>query len=160
MVDRSHIYCCILAGGGGTRLWPRSRQAKPKQFLRLVSGKSMLQETWRHQEDIVSPQQTLVITNHKYTAQVKKHLPQIPVANIIGEPLKKNTALAMGLATALVYEKDPEGVIFNRAADHVITRKRDFQSTIKAGLLAAQETENIVAIGIRPAFPHTGYGYI
>lgn len=161
MTDKSkHFFAVILAGGGGTRLWPRSTNAKPKQFLRLFSDKTLIQETYDRVKSLIPPERIIVVTNKNYRDETRVDLPEIPSENIIGEPLKRDTAMAMGLGTVIAHQLDPEAIIVNLAADHVVTDLTEFRKTILAAVSAAQLGDYLVTVGIHPTFPHTGFGYI
>lgn len=155
-----HIIVVILAGGGGTRLWPRSTIAKPKQFLRLFSDKTILQETYLRIKQLVPPERVLVITNQRYKSMVHEDLPEVPRENVIAEPMKKDTAMAMGVGAVKAMKMDPEAVIINLAADHVVDDIKEFQVTMLAAVAAANMGDYLVTVGIHPTFPHTGLGYI
>lgn len=155
-----HLFAVILAGGGGTRLWPRSTNAKPKQFLRLISDKTMLQETFSRIIPIIPPERVLVITNSKYKSMVEADLPSLPVNNIFAEPSRRDTAMAMGVGAIMASKLDPEAVIINLAADHVVKNEKEFRRTMLAAADAALTGNFLVTVGISPTFPHTGLGYI
>lgn len=158
--SNKHLFAVILAGGGGTRLWPRSTNAKPKQFLRLISDKTLLQETLSRITPLVQPERVLVITNFKYKAMVEADLPSIPPRNIFAEPEKKDTAMAMGVGAIMASKLDPEAVIINLAADHVVKNENEFRRTMLAAADASMTGDYLVTVGISPTFPHTGLGYI
>ncbi|MBI5357115.1 mannose-1-phosphate guanylyltransferase [Candidatus Collierbacteria bacterium] len=158
--SNKHLFAVILAGGGGTRLWPRSTNAKPKQFLRLISDKTMLQETLSRIIPIIPPERVLVITNSKYKTMVEADLPSVPSQNIFAEPEKKDTAMAMGVGAIIASKIDPEAVIINLAADHVVKDEKEFRRTMLAAANAALTGDFLVTVGISPTFPHTGLGYI
>lgn len=158
--SNKHLFAVILAGGGGTRLWPRSTNAKPKQFLRLISDKTMLQETLVRITPLVPPERVLVITNSKYIAMVEADLPSIPPENIFAEPEKKDTAMAMGVGAIMALRLDPDAVIINLAADHVVKNENEFHKTMLAAVDASLTGDFLVTVGISPTFPHTGLGYI
>ena len=158
--SNKHLFAVILAGGGGTRLWPRSTNAKPKQFLRLISDKTMLRETLSRIIPIIPPERVLVITNTKYKSMVEADLPSVPVKNIFAEPSKRDTAMAMGVGAIMALKLDPEAVIINLAADHVVKNENEFRRTMLAAADAAQTGDFLVTVGISPTFPHTGLGYI
>jgi mannose-1-phosphate guanylyltransferase len=155
----SQLYAIILAGGSGTRLWPRSRQEHPKQFLDLVSERTMLQETYDRIVPLVPARNIFVITNWKYVDDVKAQLPYVPPAQIIGEPEGKGTAPPAALGALLARERDPDAVTFVLPADHVIPNAVAFRRALAAAAQAAQE-DYLVTLGIQPTFPETGYGYI
>lgn len=155
-----HLFAVILAGGGGTRLWPRSTNAKPKQFLRLISDKTMLQETLSRIIPIIPPERVLVITNTKYKSMVEADLPSVPPQNIFAEPDKRDTAMAMGVGAIMAERLDKEAVIINLAADHVVKNEKEFHRTMLAAAGAAITGDFLVTVGISPVFPHTGLGYI
>lgn len=157
---KNHLFCVILAGGGGTRLWPRSTTTKPKQFLRLVSDKTMLQETYDRITPIVPPERIFVITNERYRHLVHADLPELPRENVFAEPEKRDTAMAMGVGTMLVHRKDPDGIVINLAADHMVSHLKEFRATILAAASASRLGDYLITVGIRPTFPHTGMGYI
>ena len=125
-----HLFVVILAGGGGTRLWPRSTTAKPKQFLRLLSDKTMLQETYYRIKPIVAAERVFVITNQRYKSMVHEDLPEIPTENVFAEPMKRDTAMAMGVGAMLAFRRDPEAVVINLASDHVIDDVEEFRRTV------------------------------
>lgn len=158
--SNKHLFAVILAGGGGTRLWPRSTNAKPKQFLRLISDKTMLQETLSRITPLVPPERVLVITNSKYRAMVEADLPSIPLKNIFAEPEKKDTAMAMGVGAIMASKLDQDAVVINLAADHVVKNENEFRRTMLAAAEAAQTGDFLVTVGINPTFAHTGLGYI
>ncbi|MFZ1629074.1 MAG: sugar phosphate nucleotidyltransferase, partial [Anaerolineae bacterium] len=135
MHRNEHLYAVILAGGGGTRLWPRSRQAHPKQFLDLTGEGTMLQEAYARIAPIIPAERVLVITNARYVDLVSEQAPAIPRANVIGEPVGRGTAPAIGLAAALLRQRDPDAVMAILTADHLIARKETF----RRALLAAAE---------------------
>lgn len=155
-----NAYIVVLCGGGGTRLWPRSRQQTPKQFINFTSDKTLYQETIARAKKIVDAKRIIVITNKDYVNEVKKESPEIPKENIIAEPEKKNTALAMGVAAAYIYKRSPKAVIVNLASDHTVGNLEVAVKTMKASARAAYQNNYLVAVGIELAFPHTGYGYI
>ncbi len=155
-----HLFAVILAGGGGTRLWPRSTKAKPKQFLRLLSDKTMLQETYDRIKPLVPPERVLVITNQRYKSMVYDDLPDIPKENVFAEPMKRDTAMAMGVGAILAYRRDPAAVVINLASDHVVEDSEEFRRTMEAAAAAAMTGDYLVTVGIHPTFPHTGLGYI
>jgi mannose-1-phosphate guanylyltransferase len=155
----STLYAIILAGGSGTRLWPRSRTEHPKQFLDLVSERTMLQETYDRIVPLVPATNVFVITSWRYVDDVHAQLPYVPESQIIGEPEGRGTAPPAALAAMLLLERDPDAVTIILPADHVIPDATAFRTAI----LAANEVANqdyLVTLGITPTFPETGYGYI
>ncbi len=155
-----NAYAVILAGGGGTRLWPKSRREHPKHLLKLFGKDSLLKITYNRVAPIIPNERILVITVEDHAELVKKELPDIPPENIISEPQPKNTAMAMGTAAAFVRKKNPDGVIINLAADHIYQNIERFQEVALAALDVARSYDYIVSIGIRPTYAHTGLGYI
>lgn len=154
------LYVVLLAGGSGTRLWPSSRTTKPKQFAQILGKKTLFQETLERIKDFIPLSQTIVITNKEYVDDIEFQTPQIQKQNIISEPEKKNTALAMGVAAAYVYRQNPNAVIINLATDHLINNLEVYKSTLLAAAEFARKTDNICTIGIVPSHPHTGFEYI
>lgn len=155
----THYYAVILAGGSGTRLWPRSRIQHPKQLLDLVSTRTMLQETYDRIAPLVPPENVFVITNREYVADVRTQLPPVPGAQVIGEPEGRGTAPPAALAALLLRERDPDAVTFILPADHVINNAEVFREALTeaAGVAARQM---LVTLGVLPMYPETGYGYI
>jgi len=154
------IAVVVPAGGGGTRLWPRSRRATPKQFLDIVSERTMLQETADRVRALVSPDHLFVITNAQHLAPVREQLPDVPTANIVGEPEGRDSAPAIGLMAALLEKTlGPNAVMVVLPADHVIPDGDKFRAILT---LAAQTARAgwLVTLGIQPTAPDTGFGYI
>lgn len=159
MLD-STIAVVVPAGGGGTRLWPRSRRATPKQFLDIVSERTMLQETTDRVRALVSPDHLFVITNAQHLGSVREQLPDVPAANIVGEPEGRDSAPAIGLMAALLEQTlGPDTVMVVLPADHVIPQADTFRAILQ---LAAQTARAgwLVTLGIQPTGPDTGFGYI
>ncbi len=154
-------HAVIMAGGAGTRLWPLSRTMRPKQLLRLFDGASLLQLARRRLEGLFEPQNIWIITSAHYIDQVAGELPDLPRENLIGEPMGRDTANAIGLAANMLARRDSDATMAVFTADHIIEPRDRFQSAINAGLDAAeQNTDSLVTYGITPAGPNTGYGYV
>lgn len=156
----SNSYAVILAGGGGTRLWPKSRQKIPKHLVKLVGEQTIIRQTFDRILPLIPLERIFVITREEQVELVKKELPELSADNIIKEPEAKNTAMAMGVAAAFVHKRNPQAVITYLAADQTIENETIFRHTLAKALEVALLTEQIVAIGIRPTFAHTGLGYI
>jgi mannose-1-phosphate guanylyltransferase len=154
-----HYYALILAGGGGTRLWPMSRQSKPKQMLPLISEHSMFETSVQRLAPLFTPEQIYVSTGQNYVDDLKRVAPEIPAANFIVEPSARNNAAAVGLAIAVIQKRDPDAVIAMLTADHHIAKVDMFRDVLEAAYTIAT-TGKIVTLGISPAFPSTGFGYI
>jgi mannose-1-phosphate guanylyltransferase len=154
-----HYYALILAGGGGTRLWPMSRSHTPKQFLPLVENQSMFKVSVERLAPLFEPEQIYVVTGKQYVERMRTDTPEIPAKNFITEPYGKNSAPAAALGIAVIQKRDPEATIAILTADHHITKKEEFRSVLAAAYDMAQE-EYVVTLGISPAFPATGFGYI
>lgn len=155
------LHAVIMAGGSGTRFWPASRQAKPKQLLRLGATRSMLQTTLDRLQGLVSSEHVLVLTNSQLSDAVREQLPGVPLEHIVGEPFKRDTAPCIGVAASLVCAADPEGTMVVMPSDHVIEPKAEFHRALKAGVaLVEQDPGRIVTFGIRPTYPAESFGYI
>lgn len=154
------MYAAILAGGVGTRLWPRSRQHRPKQFSDITgSGLTMIQDTARRLAGLVEPAQMFVITGEAYADLVTDQLPEVPPSHVLLEPFGRNTAPAIGLACIHLQQEDPTGVVAILPADHVILDQKGFRAALHRAAAIARQGY-LVTLGIEPTFPHTGYGYI
>lgn len=154
-------YAVIMAGGAGVRLWPLSRRARPKQVLRLFGGTSLLRQSFERLTPILSPEQICVITNQSHLPIVSEALPELPPANLIGEPVGRDTAGAVGLAAAILAKRDPDAVIGTFTADHLISPVERFCRTVeKAYEIAESHPNALVTMGIRPCRPDTNYGYV
>jgi mannose-1-phosphate guanylyltransferase len=154
------LYALILAGGSGERFWPLSRRARPKQLLKLVSDKTLLEETIDRLAGLVPDERILVLTNVDQEAAVRKLLPDLPPENILAEPAKRDTAAAVALATAWVAAHDHRATMMVLPADHVINDRAAFQKTMQTATRAAEETGALVTIGIKPTWACPGFGYI
>jgi len=155
-----HLYVVILCGGGGTRLWPLSRNKTPKQFIDLLGKETLFEKTLVRAQTLVPSDHIYIMTNVEYLSDVKKSLGDIPPSNVITEPEKKNTALAMGVIAGLIHHRDPQAVVINLASDHLITDSPAFTHAMQTAALVASEGKYFVTVGIKPTFAHTGYGYI
>jgi mannose-1-phosphate guanylyltransferase len=149
-----------MAGGVGTRFWPRSRTTRPKQLLNIFGEKTMIQHTAERIQPIVDPENILIVTNILQAESVARQLPQIERKNILIEPIGRNTAPCIGLAAVHILQKDPDGVMAVLAADHLIKPVDRFCADINFAAEIAAETGACVTIGIVPSRPETGYGYI
>ena len=160
MSAHPHLYPTILAGGVGSRLWPRSRKSAPKQFLDLTgNGRSMLQEAYDRMRPLVPPEQIFIITNQEYVPMVQAQLPELPTENIIGEPEARGSAAAIGLGAIHLLNRDPDAVMAVLTADHLIRKPQTLRDVLVGGAELAQERE-LITLGIQPTYPETGYGYI
>ena len=153
-------YSVIIAGGKGTRFWPLSRSQKPKQLLKIFSAKSLIKETADRVESLGGRAQTLVITVVEQADALVRELRGLPKKNFIAEPQGKNTAPCIGLAALEVAARDPAAVMVILPADHWVADNRVFCRTLKAAVALAAQHDQLITIGIRPAYPETGYGYI
>lgn len=150
----------ILAGGSGTRFWPRSRKANPKQVLALNSSKSMIQETVDRLSPLAAHDRFWIITNDVVAPVIRKQLPKLKKAQILAEPAARNTAPAIGLAAFILARKFPDAVLGLFPSDHVIKDAARFREDLKRGIEIAASGEKIVVMGVLPTRPETGYGYI
>ena len=154
------IYALILAGGSGERFWPLSRRNRPKQLLRLVSERTLLEETVARLEGFVPTERVLILTNIEQEKGVRDLLEGFPKQNIIAEPTKRDTAAAVALGAGWVAARDHSATMLAFPADHVIADRAAFQETMKTAAAAAEETGALVTIGIKPTWACPGFGYI
>ncbi len=155
-----HTFAVILAGGGGTRLWPKSRNQTPKQFLKLIGKETMMQIAANRITKIIPWERVIVVTNELYKKEVHEQLPEVPVLNIIAEPAKRDTALAMLVGALYAKSLDPDAVCINMASDHIVTDEQEFTRVMKHAAQTASENDYLVTVGIYPTRPATGFGYI
>ncbi|HZP03838.1 MAG TPA: mannose-1-phosphate guanylyltransferase [Terracidiphilus sp.] len=150
----------ILAGGSGTRFWPRSRRARAKQVLALDGERSMIQQTVERLKPLAGLDKTWIITNDLLAQEIADQLPGLPAGQIVQEPCARNTAPACGLAAFLIERQSPDAVIGVFPSDHVIGDEPRFLKALQKGITLAAAGENMVVLGIEPVRPETGYGYI
>jgi mannose-1-phosphate guanylyltransferase len=154
------LFAVIMAGGVGSRFWPRSKEKKPKQLIRILGDNTMIQDTVNRLKGLVETKNIYVITNKIQKLRVKEQLPQIPEENIIDEPFGKNTAACIGLASILIKQKNPEAVTITLPSDHLIKDDEEFRKCLTTAANFANSSKGLVTIGITPNRPETGYGYI
>jgi mannose-1-phosphate guanylyltransferase len=154
------ITAVIMAGGKGERFWPKSRTNLPKQFLNISGNKSMIQQTIARLEKLIDISQIFIVTNELYAEVIHAQLPALPLENIIIEPVGRNTAPCVGLASLLIEEKYPDSTMVVLPSDHIIENEEGFIKILQTAVEVAQEDSNLVTLGIEPVYPETGYGYI
>lgn len=155
------LHAIVMAGGSGTRFWPSSRAALPKQLLPLAGKKTLLQDTVGRLTGLIPPDRTLVVTNARLTAAVHGQLPQLPPEAVVGEPCKRDTAPCIGLAALLVLQHDPDATMAVMPSDHVIEPAAGFRAALEqAAMLVEATPTRLVTFGIRPTSPSPSYGYI
>ena len=150
----------IMAGGAGTRFWPLSTAERPKQFLRLVDEESLLQKSFLRLEGLIDRERILVLTNEAFVPLVREQLPQVPAHNVVGEPLRRDTAAAVCLAAALVRKRFGDSVIATVTADHLIEPVDEFRRSLISAARGAVDSGALYTFGIRPTSPATAYGYL
>lgn len=155
-----NLYATILAGGSGTRFWPKSRTAFPKQFLCLEGTGSLLQHTVERVASVMPVDRVLVVTGTHLQRQTLAQLPTLPPANVLSEPLGRNTTAAIGWAALHLVAHDPEAIMVVLPADHVIPDSAAFCTSVQHAAAVAQQHDVLMTLGVRPTYPATGYGYI
>lgn len=157
--DAAHTYAVIMAGGGGTRLWPISRRETPKQLLPLLGKDTLFQSTVARLEKLFPPERILVVTVAEQAREMQKQVPSIPMENYLIEPAPRGTASVVALAAAVLHKRDPQASMAIQTSDHYIRNRDLFHYLIRAAFDVAQENY-LVTLGITPTYPSTGYGYI
>ena len=156
--------CCtpiIMAGGSGTRFWPKSRRDRPKQLLNLYGDATMLQQTVARISPLVPAERVVIVTGADQAAATREQLPELPPGNIVAEPCPRNTAPCVGLAAWIVQKRDPGGTMIVMPADHVIEPAETFLNTVRAAVAVIEDDPTtLITFGIKPTHPETGYGYI
>ena len=159
--DAEHVYAVIMAGGGGTRFWPLSRQSRPKQFLSITGERSLLQTTWDRALEVVSgADRIVVVTASDYADMTVEQLPELASENLLLEPQARNTAPCIAWATAFIKARDPEAIEVVMPADHLIPDAGAFGAAVDTAVEAARQHGVLATFGIEPRYPETGYGYI
>lgn len=158
-MSNPHRYGLILAGGRGTRFWPRSRRRSAKQVLNVIGARSLIQNTVARLAPVIPPERLWVLTNEYLRDEIVRQLPEIPDRQILAEPAQRNTAPAIGLAAHMLHSIDPDAVMGVFPADHVISKEGRYRQLVGNAFRAAEEGR-IVVLGILPRWAETGYGYI
>jgi mannose-1-phosphate guanylyltransferase len=155
------LHAVVMAGGSGTRFWPKSRRNRPKQLLKLHGDATMLQQTVERIAPLTAPERTWIITGADQAEASRGQLPDLPASNVVCEPCPRDTAACVGLAATIVAAADPEATMIVMPADHVIAPAETFRKTVRAALdVIDADPTAFVTFGIRPTRPETGYGYI
>jgi len=154
-----HHYGLILAGGRGTRFWPRSRKRSAKQVLNVIGERSLIQSTVDRLAPVIPPERLWILTNDHLRKTIVRQLPEVPPQQILSEPMQRNTAPAIGLAAHILRSVDPQAVMGVFPSDHVVSKPSVFRTSIRAALKAAA-AGRLMVVGIQPRWPETGYGYI
>ncbi|MFD2169011.1 mannose-1-phosphate guanylyltransferase [Tumebacillus lipolyticus] len=154
------LYAVILAGGVGSRFWPKSSAANPKQFLQIFGDKSLLQTTAGRVRPLIRQDCIYVVTNDRYFDKIREQLPELPPENLIIEPEARETAAGIGLAAVKLARRDPQAVMAVLPSDHFIGSEQDFRRCLSWAAEFARNHKMLVTFGIRPTEPKTGYGYI
>ena len=154
------LYAVIMAGGVGSRFWPRSKKKLPKQLLKIFGDQTMIEATVKRLSGLIEKENIYVITNELQRPEVLNQLPDIPAENIIEEPFGRNTAACIGLASVIIKAKDPDAVTIVLPADHIIKDEDNFKRDLENAAKYANKSKGLVTIGIPPTRPETGYGYI
>ncbi len=155
----SQMYALIMAGGRGTRFWPRSRKSHPKQVLPIAGEQSLVQQTVERVAKLTTHDRIFIITSEALRPELLRQLPQVPKDQIIAEPLPRNTAPCIGLGAQLIRQRDPQAVMGVFPADHAVTNSTKFLSTVRRAYKAAS-ADQLVVVGIPPRWAETGYGYL
>jgi mannose-1-phosphate guanylyltransferase len=154
-------YCIIMAGGIGSRFWPLSKSQRPKQFIDILGiGRTLLQQTYDRFIQIMPPDHIFIVSNLEYKSLIEGQLPDLPVENILLEPLRRNTAPCIDYANFRILQKDPNANIVVAPSDHLIVKEKVFLKNVKSGLDFVRENKALLTMGIVPSRPETGYGYI
>ena len=154
-------YCVIMAGGVGTRFWPKSRKSKPKQFLDILStGRSFIRSTYERFLPIIQPENFLVVTNSAYRDQVLEHIPELKPEQILCEPIGRNTAPCIAYAAYVLKKKNPDAQMIITPSDHLILNEVNFHAVVEECTEFTANNDKLLAVGIKPSRPDTGYGYI
>jgi mannose-1-phosphate guanylyltransferase len=159
MPRQTSYYGLILAGGRGTRFWPRSRRAHAKQVLRFLGDRSLIQQTVDRLSPVIPPDHIWILTNDHLRGEIVRQLPEVPKSQILAEPAQRNTAPAIGLAAHILQSIDANAVMGVFPADHVISKPARYLRFVRSALRAASQGK-IVVLGIQARWPETGYGYI
>jgi mannose-1-phosphate guanylyltransferase len=158
-MPNAHYYGLILAGGRGTRFWPRSRKHSAKQVLNVVGKRSLIQQTVARLAAIIPPQRLWVLTSQALRDTIIHQLPEIPARQILAEPMQRNTAPAIGLAAHILHSLDRDALMGVFPSDHVIGKAGAFRNVVRAAFEGAR-AGHLMVVGIQPRWPETGYGYI
>lgn len=160
-MQNKHHYVAIMAGGIGSRFWPMSRTAFPKQFLDVLNtGKTLVQWTFERYAKFIPIENIFIVTSEEYIDIVKKQLPELPIANILAEPSRKNTAACIAYISFKLALIDPEAAFIVAPSDHLILEEDAFQDIVYSALDFVENIKALVTLGIKPSHPNTGYGYI
>jgi mannose-1-phosphate guanylyltransferase len=156
----AHVYACILAGGSGTRFWPLSRRARPKQLLRLLGPRSLLEQTAERLRGLVPPERIFVMTSQAVRGEVRRVLADVPAHQVIAEPAGRNTAPSVGLAAHEILRRDPQGIMVVLPSDHLIAKPAAFRRALRTACRWAAVEGRSVLLGLQPTRPESGYGYV
>ncbi len=159
-MDKQILYAVIMAGGKGTRFWPRSRERMPKHLLDIEGEKSLLRQTVDRIRPLVLPERTIVVTGRSHAEEVLRDLPDIPEANILIEPEGRNTAACIGLAALAIQARGTDAVMLVLPSDHRIANEKRFCQVLQEAAEMAESGQFLVTIGIKPTGPETGFGYL
>lgn len=154
------VFAVIIAGGVGARFWPKSRGRMPKQLLEIIGQGSMIQNTVLRLQPVVPAERVLIITNAEQEAEIRRQIPAVPAANILVEPVGKNTAPAIMLGAEVLKKRAGDRVMIVLPADHLIRDVPAFHDTLRRAVSVAEKSKGLVTLGVRPTAPETGYGYI
>lgn len=154
-------YCVIMAGGVGSRFWPLSKMARPKQFIDILGvGETLIQQTFRRFARVCPSENIYIVTNEMYRDVIHEQIPNISDEQIIGEPARRNTAPCIAYANYKILARNPQANIVVAPSDHIVLKEDVFVEVIKTALKASNESNELITLGIQPNRPETGYGYI
>lgn len=154
------LHAVIMAGGSGTRFWPASRKNRPKQFLQLAADRPLLRLTYERLAPMVPAERIWVVTASSTAALTRELLPELPPANVLGEPAGRDTAACVGLAAEILRRKDPEAVCLVLPADHMIPDEEEFRIAMEVGVRQVEDHGGLLTFGLKPTGPETGFGYL
>jgi len=160
MPDNPQLVVVIMAGGAGTRFWPMSTEARPKQFLSLFGQRTLLQASYDRVAGFVPPERVLVLTSGRFVDLVREQLPELPAENVVGEPIRRDTSAAVALAALMCKERFGNPVMAVLTSDHLIQPVEQFQRTLLSAARGAADSSALYTIGILPTYPAEGFGYL